>query len=63
MFFNFNETSYKLGCWAIVVEALGGGNGWSALVFLTCIGREGHSLKCLDWACLFLIKIALSVEI
>lgn len=58
MFFNFNETSYKMGFWAVIVEALGGMVG--ALWFFS-LGREGRSPKCLDWA--RLIKIELSVKI
>lgn len=47
----------------IVVEAFVGMVG--ALQFLSSMGREGHSLKYLHWACLsvFLIKTALFVEI
>lgn len=51
MLFNFNETSYKVRCWAVVVEALGGMVG--ALCFFS-LRREGHLLKDLDWACLWL---------
>lgn len=29
MLFNFSETSYKVGCWAITAEVLG--EGWSTL--------------------------------
>lgn len=63
MLFNFIETCYKVGCRAIVVEAFVGMVG--ALQFFSFIGREGHSLKYLHWACLsfFLIKTALFVEI
>lgn len=38
MFFNCNESSYKVGCWAIVVEALGGMAG--ALWFFSLVLEE-----------------------
>lgn len=37
-FVNFNETSYMVGCWAIVVEALGGMFG--ALLFFSLVLEE-----------------------
>lgn len=46
MFFNFSKASYKVGCWAVVVEALGGMVG--ALCFFSLVLEE-KATHCSVW--------------
>lgn len=56
MFFNCNESSYKVGCWATVVEALGGMAG--ALWFFSLVLEEKAThWNVLIWLVSFSLKL------